>query len=75
MAGNVFSGVLSLAVLEVSWLHDYASAMLAGTLAVRVSVAHAHRHRVRDLARPWRAALILSLHEPRSLDCSRQLHR
>jgi len=47
-----------LAVLEVCWLHEDASAVLARVRAVAVSVLDAHHHRVCDLARSrWHAVV------------------
>lgn len=57
VAYEVLGGVLPFAVLEVGWLQDDACAVLTRPVALGPHVGHAHRHRVRDLARAGRGAI------------------
>src|ERR1035437_8141167 len=54
----VLSGVLPLAVVEVRWLHEDASAVGAGVFAVGSRVVHTHHHRMRDFAPAWWPAIM-----------------
>jgi hypothetical protein len=58
VARRVFGGVLSLAVFEVSGLHENVRAVRAAVRTMSVDVVHADDHRESDLARPRRPPFV-----------------
>jgi hypothetical protein len=61
VAGAVLGAVVPLAVLEVGRLHEDARAVCTGARAVGARVLDAYRHRVGDLTRPRRPAVVARL--------------